>query len=73
MIPVLSLDKEWWEEDHFDKYDIEDRGVKPSSIKKLRRDGALVGRDLTDSSGHIYWTVYLVSENKEFLMKYQKK
>jgi len=73
VIPVLSLDKEWWEEEHFDKYNIEDRGVHPSSIKKLRREGGLVGRDLKDLSGHIYWTVYLVSENEEFLKKYPKK
>lgn len=73
MIPVLDLDKEWWEEEHFDKYDVEKRGVKPSSIKKLRREGVLVGRDLKDASGHVYWTVFLVSENKKFLEMYQRK
>lgn len=73
VIPVLDLDKEWWEEEHFDKYDIEKRGVKPSSIKKLRREGVLVGRDLKDDSGNTYWTVFLVSENKEFLKNHPKK
>lgn len=67
VIPVLDLDKEWWEEEHFDKYDIEKRGVKPSSIKKLIREGVLAGRDLKDSSGSTYWTVFLVSENSNFL------
>lgn len=66
VIPVLDLDKEWWEEEHFDKYDVEKRGVKPSSIKKLRREGVLVGRDLKDDSGNTYWTVFLVSENEGF-------
>lgn len=73
VIPVLDLDKEWWEEEHFDKYDVEKRGVKPSSIKKLRREGVLVGRDLKDISGHVYWTVFLVSENKKFLEDYPRK
>lgn len=73
VIPVLDLDKEWWEEEHFDKYDVEKRGVKPSSIKKLRRESVLVGRDLKDISGNTYWTVFLVSENEEFLKNHQRK
>lgn len=73
VIPVLDLDKEWWEEEHFDKYDVEKRGIKPSSIKKLRREGVLVGRDLKDNSGHVYWTLFLVSENEEFLKNHQNK
>lgn len=73
VIPVLDLDKEWWEEEHFDKYDVEKRGVKSTSIKKLRREGALVGRDLKDTSGHAYWTVFLVNENEEFLKAYPRK
>jgi hypothetical protein len=73
VIPVLDLDKEWWEEKHFDKYDVEKRGVKPASIKKLRREGVLVGRDLRDSNGSTYWTVFLVSENQKFLKDHLKK
>lgn len=48
-------------------------GVHPSSIKKLRREGLLHGRDLKREDGTIYYTIYLVSENKEFLKKYPKK
>ncbi len=73
VIPVLDLDKEWWEEDHFDKYDVEKRGVKPSSIKKLRREGVLIGRDLKDAGGNIYWTLFLVSENQKFLQDHPRK
>lgn len=70
VIPVFDLDKEWWEVEYFDKYDIEKRGIHPSSIKKLRREGVLVGRDLKGASGYVYWTIYLVNENKEFIEKY---
>ncbi|MDE2026693.1 MAG: hypothetical protein KGJ07_09475, partial [Patescibacteria group bacterium] len=44
--------------------------VHPASAKKLRREGLLHGRDLKRASGSIYETVYLVSENKEFIKKY---
>ena len=73
VIPVLDLNKESWEREFLDKYDVEDRGVHPSSIRKLRREGTLVGRDLKDASGNVYWTVFLVSENKLFLDKYPSK
>lgn len=46
--------------------------IHPSSVKKLRREGLLHGRDLKRANGSIYETVYLVSENKEFLKKYPR-
>jgi len=48
-------------------------GVHPSSVKKLRREGLLKGRDLKSADGTVYYTIYLVSENQEFLKKYPKK
>lgn len=51
----------------------DDYGVHPASIKKLRREGLLHGRDLKRKDGTIYHTLYLVSENQEFLKKYPKK
>jgi DNA-directed RNA polymerase subunit RPC12/RpoP len=48
-------------------------GVHPSSVKKLRREGLLHGRDLKHADGTVYYTIYLVSENQEFLKKYPKK
>lgn len=50
-----------------------DYGVHPATRGKLRREGLLVGRDLKKPDGTIYCTVYLVSENKEFLKKYPKQ
>lgn len=74
VIPILGLDKEWWEEDFFSSYEItSNRGIHSSSIKKLRREKILIGRDLKDSRGNIYFTVYLTEENGEFLKNYQKK
>lgn len=68
VIPVLDLDKEWWEEKFLTKFDLTyHHGVHPSSIRKLRKEGVLVGRDLTNSKGQIYLTIYLVRENEKFL------
>ncbi len=74
VIPVIDLKKERWEKEFFDKYEITSkRGVHPSSIRKLRREGVLVGRDLKDAEGNTYDTIYLVSENNEFLEEYLVK
>jgi len=47
--------------------------VHTSSVKKLRREGLLHGRDLKREDGTVYFTVYLVNENKEFLKKYPRE
>lgn len=73
VIPVLDLKKERWEKEFFGRYEITERGIHPSSIRKLRRDRTLVGRDLRDVSGSLYCTIYLVSENEEFLDKFPLK
>jgi len=74
VIPVLSLDKEWWEEDHLTKFELDYYyGVKTQSIKKLRREGVLVGRDLKDENGYVYEIVFLVSENQKFLKDHPRK
>lgn len=73
VIPMFKLDREHWQEKEFLlKHDITCRGVHPSSIKRLRREGDLVGRDLKDENGYVYETVFLVSENKDFLAKHKK-
>lgn len=46
--------------------------IHPSSVKKLRREGLLHGRDLKRINGSIYETIFLVSENKEFIKKYPR-
>jgi hypothetical protein len=47
--------------------------VHPSAIRKLRREGLLHGRDLKRVNGSNYATIYLVSENQEFLNKYPRQ
>ena len=42
-------------------------------VKKLRKQGLLHGRDLKRNNGSIYYTVYLISENQEFIKKYPRQ
>jgi C4-type Zn-finger protein len=73
VIPMLNLDSEWWEKEFFTKFDLTyDYKIHPSSIRKLRKEGTLIGRDLKYSTGQAYETIYLVSENQDFLKKYPK-
>jgi len=51
----------------------DDFGVHPATRAKLKREGLLKGRDLKNEKGRIYYTVYLVSENRDFLKKYPRK
>ncbi len=41
--------------------------------KKLRKQGLLQGRNLKRKDGTTYYTVYLISENQEFLKKYPRQ
>ena len=72
VIPSLTYDsddkvwiKEWQLQSDF--------GLHPATRDKLRREGLLKARDLKRKDGTIYYTVYLVKENKEFFRKYPKK
>jgi len=49
-----------------------DYGVHPATRSKLKREGLLKGRYLKNEKGQVYYTVYLASENQEFLKKYPK-
>lgn len=73
VIPSLTPrydDKSNW----FESWQIKsNHGVHPSSVRKLVREGLLHNRDLKREDGSVYYTVYLVSENQEFLKKYPKK
>jgi len=51
----------------------DDYGVHPSTVRKLKREGLLIGHDLKREDGSVYYTIYLTSDNKEFLKKYPKK
>lgn len=73
IIPPL---KHRYEKDsvYFQDWQIEsDFGVHPATRGKLKREGLLKGRDLRNEKGQVYYTIYLVSENQEFLKKYPKK
>jgi len=48
-------------------------GVHPATTAKLRRQGILVGRDLKNTTGSTYCTVYLKNENQRFLTKHRPK
>lgn len=74
VIPMLDLDKERWEKEFLTKFNLTyHHGVHPSSIRKLRKEGILIGRDLKCIDGHIYGTIYLVSENAMFLEQHLRK
>jgi len=74
VIPPLKRNKHDDKAEWFDKFEItSNRGVHPSSIRKLRREGLLKGIDMKRKDGSEYCTIYLVSENQEFLEKYPKK
>ena len=47
--------------------------MHPATRGKLKRQGLLKGRDLKNEKGQIYYTIYLVSENQEFLKKYPRR
>ncbi len=50
-----------------------DYSIHSSTVRKLRREGILVGRDLKKQDGTVYCTIYLTRENKVFLKRYPKK
>ena len=50
-----------------------DYNIHPATVRKLRRLGELNGRDLKRKDRSVYCTVYLVSENNDFIKKYPKK
>lgn len=58
---------------YFQDWQIESNfGVHPATRGKLKREGLLKGRDLKNEKGQTYYTIYLASENQEFLKKYPK-
>ncbi len=67
VIPVLCLESR--ERDFVKQHQLSDYGIHPSTARKLKREGKLVGRDLANGAGQIYCTVYLVSENEKFFSK----
>lgn len=46
--------------------------VHPATRRKLEREGFLKGRQLKRPNGDVYYTIYLVKENKAFFKRYPK-
>jgi len=73
VIPKL-FSEEKHEETWFRQFDIEyNYGLKWNQIRKLEREGLLHPRNLINSEGHNYCSVYLLKENKEFFKNYPRK
>lgn len=74
VIPPLKKDLFHNEDEWISNSQLKSRhDIHPASVKKLRREGILHGRDLKRANGSIYQTIYLVSDNQEFLKKYPRK
>lgn len=74
VIPMLKLDAHDWEKEFLTKFDITYKyKIHPSTVGKLRRQGELVGRDLKNAEGQTYCEVFLVKENKKFLINYKNE
>jgi len=71
VIPDLTKAKDntWFQ----DWQVVSEYGIHPKTREKLEREGVLRGRKLKSLDGSAYHTIYLVSENEEFLKKYPKK
>lgn len=62
--PQVCTDSDSW----FADWELKGRfGVHPQTIKKMRRLGELKARELQDRDGGVYFRVYLISENQDFL------
>jgi len=71
-IPILNLSRK--SRDFFQDWEVQsNHGVHPATRGKLKREGLLKGRELKNEQGQIYYTIYLIEENKEFLKKYPRK
>jgi len=66
---IIKDEKLWIKEFHL-KYDY---SLHPTTIRKLKKEGLLHGKDLKRQDGTTYCTIYLVADNKEFFKKYPKK
>lgn len=47
-------------------------GLHSATVSKMKRNGELVGRELKDSEGKTYFTVYMIEDNKKFFKKHKK-
>lgn len=50
-----------------------DFDINPSTVRKLRKQGILHGRDLKREDGSFYFTVYMIEDNEDFLKQYPQE
>ncbi len=62
-------DNQWVPEWQFQS----DYGIHPATRDKYVRQGILKARQLKDAKGYVYYKVFLVDENKEFLKDHPKR
>lgn len=63
---IVKDDDLWFSDSDF-KYRFD---IHPTTGRKMIRDGLLKGRSLKDSQGYTYFTVFLTSENAEFIKEH---
>ena len=72
-IPKLFDHEDKYDQSWFTKSEIEyDYNLKWNQIKKLEKEGSLNPRNLINSLGQNYCTIYLLKENKEFFKTHQR-
>lgn len=65
--PIVFKDRNSW----ITNWELKDKlGIHPSTAKKLIREGKLKVRNVETEKGGIHYSVYLLSENADFLKKY---
>jgi hypothetical protein len=68
-VEVLQDDKIWME-----SWRLRDEfGITAPTIRKLTKNGELVGRELRNEAGNVYYTIYLVAENHVFIKSHPRK
>ena len=73
-VPLEIFDEDYGFDVVISHWDFKDvYGVYPITVKRLKKEGLIKGHDLKREDGSIYYTIYLVSENHDFLKSYPKK
>lgn len=73
-VPLEIFDDDYGYDVVISHWDFKDAyGVYPATVKKLKKEGLIKGHDLKRKDGSVYYTIYLVSENQEFLKSHPRK
>jgi len=73
-IPLVIFDDNYGYDVIINHWDFKDvYGVYPITVKKLKKEGLIIGHDLTREDGSVYYTIFLVNDNKKFLRTHPQK